>query len=108
MNLAPSGRDVASAHSLTEDWQVLGAEIGAAPMLEGDGEGETGGLMLRIKGTEGIPQAKFDDGLSMEALIEVYKGRMDELKKVVELGGIDVGMMEEGVNEGGRRDDEKG
>jgi hypothetical protein len=96
VTLSEDGRSVATAHSLTSDWQVLGADITAAPTLHGDDlEGETGGLMLRVSGTEGIPAdvpgngpggAADEDVVSLEAAVERYRERMEELRRVVEAG----------------------
>jgi hypothetical protein len=58
-------------------------------------EGETGGLMLRVSGTEGIPAdlpgtgpggAVDEDAVSLEAAVERYRERMEELRRVVEAG----------------------
>ncbi|MCJ1414780.1 hypothetical protein MMC32_001108 [Xylographa parallela] len=84
LDLAASGMAVESVHSLTGDWQVLSAEIGKAPTLEGGG-GE-GGLMLRIEGTEG-PKGEGVEGLGLEGLVETFGRRMGELRRVVEGGG---------------------
>ncbi|MCJ1379924.1 hypothetical protein MMC17_003027 [Xylographa soralifera] len=84
LNLAASGTAVESVYSLTGDWQVLSAEIGQAPTLEGGGA--EGGLMLRIKGTEG-PKAEGIEGLGLEGLVETFGRRMGELRRVVEGGG---------------------
>ncbi|MCJ1286001.1 hypothetical protein MMC26_005343 [Xylographa opegraphella] len=85
LNLAASGTAVESVHSLTGDWQVLSAEIGKAPTLEGGGGGE-GGLILRIEGTEGL-KAEEVEGLGLEGLVETFGRRMGELRRVVEGGG---------------------
>ena len=84
ITLTPDGRGVAAAHSLTPDWQVLGADVAAAPTLEGE-EGETGGLMLRIQGTAGV-EAREAEAASLEAAVERYRERMEELRKVVAMG----------------------
>ncbi|MCJ1322540.1 hypothetical protein MMC15_007889 [Xylographa vitiligo] len=86
LDLAASGTTVESVHSLTGDWQVLSAEIGKAPTLEG-GVGE-GGLMLRIEGTEGPKVEGIEGlGLGLEGLVETFGRRMGELRRVVEGGG---------------------
>ena len=73
---------------MTPDWQVLNAEVTPAPMLEGGEEGETGGLMLKIEGTEGVSlQSTAEESeVGMEGLVEIFKGRMEELRRVVEKG----------------------
>jgi len=69
---------------LTGDWQVLSAEMGKAPTLEGGGE--EGGLMLRIVGTEG-PKGDGLEGTGLEGLVETFGRRMGELRRVVEGSG---------------------
>lgn len=98
VTLAPDGRSVASAHSLTSDWQILAAGVTAAPTL--DGNASEGGLMLRISGTEGFndhcasdsktvrPEQLKDGRLSMEAAVELYRERMDELRKIAAAGAV--------------------
>ena len=96
VTLDATGRAVAAAHSLTPDWQVLGAAIGPAPMLEGGGGGGgEGGLMLKIEGTEGWatrqegtgdPEGageEEDEEERLEGLIEDYAARMEEMQKVL-------------------------
>ncbi|MCJ1390646.1 hypothetical protein MMC18_003507 [Xylographa bjoerkii] len=84
LNLAPSGTAVESVYSLTGDWQVLSAEIGKAPTL--DGGGGEGGLMLSIEGTEG-PKGAGVEEMGLEGLVEIFGRRMGELKRIVEGGG---------------------
>lgn len=83
MDLDASGTAVASAHSLTGDWQVLRAEIGKAPTLEGGGAKV--GQMLRIEGTEGIRRPE-GEGVGLEGLVEAFGKRLGELRRVVEGG----------------------
>ena len=79
------------------DWQVLSAEVGAAPTWDdgvawdgGEEEGKGKGLMLRIEGTRGT-DADVDVGedgvVDMEGLMEGFGKRMEELRRVVEKGG---------------------
>ncbi|MCJ1471957.1 hypothetical protein MMC13_000600 [Lambiella insularis] len=84
VDLNASGTAVESAHSLTGDWQVLSAEIGKAPTLEGGG-GE-GGQMLRVTGTEGMRVGE-GEGVGLEGLVEAFGKRLDELRRVVD-GGV--------------------
>lgn len=83
VTLGENGRSVASAQSLTGDWQVLGAEVSAAPMLEGE-EGETGGLMLRIQGTSGVGEDGGGAEGDVEGAVERFRERMTELRRVVD------------------------
>ncbi|PUU72772.1 hypothetical protein B9Z19DRAFT_1096603, partial [Tuber borchii] len=54
------GESVAAAHSLSDDWQVVGTDVGIAPQwMAGDEDGGSagasgsgGGVMLTIRGSE--------------------------------------------------------
>ena len=111
VTLDATGRAVEAAHSLTPDWQVLGAEVGPAPMLEGGG---AGGLMLKIEGTEGWgaerkgkgdlegagEEEEEEEEDRLEALVEDYTARMEELQKILgKAEGLEV-MEEEPPDEG--------
>ncbi|CAD6447664.1 bbb4e9e1-b153-4d01-aac4-26afe03c7239 [Sclerotinia trifoliorum] len=69
IDMNETGDRVVRAQSLSDKWQVMGCEIGKAPIWESAGEegGENkekeGGLMLRIDGV-GIPILKEDKDLS--------------------------------------------
>ena len=75
---------------MTPDWQILNAEIGAAPTWDGGGEaagGEGGaGFMLRVEGTEGTKRLGREEveKSGMEGLMEAFGRGMDELRRVVE------------------------
>jgi hypothetical protein len=86
VNINESGETVRQAYSLTGDWQVLTAEVGKAPTREGE---ESGGMMLRVEGTEGVKVeeagAVGEEGL--ERLVSVFERRLAEMKRVLE-GGV--------------------
>lgn len=94
VDVGPSGDTIVSARSLTADWQALGAEVSNAPTWEAASEGstKTGGLMLKIEGTEGLGSDR--DGVEgedlneqgMAELVELFEKRMALLRKVVEGG----------------------
>ncbi|KAH0848043.1 hypothetical protein AYO21_03594 [Fonsecaea monophora] len=99
--------EVTSAHSLSAEWQVLRTSISAAPTI-GDGPSEDGeGLMLRIEGRGNTPgdlgggkekdKATGDrdrdaererERESMEEMIERFQRRLDDIRMVIEAGGI--------------------
>ncbi|KAI9785565.1 MAG: hypothetical protein M1816_000376 [Peltula sp. TS41687] len=104
VDVSPSGDSIVSARSLTADWQALGAEVSKAPTWEAasaaEGAAKTGGLMLRIEGTEGFGFDGDRDGLEgedgmgigngnergMAELVDLFEKRMVLLRKVVESG----------------------
>ena len=67
VDMAADGESVVAAHSLSEDWQVVGVNVSSAPQwMANDDEGAAsggvaagggGGLMLTIQGTEGGSKA---------------------------------------------------
>ncbi|QSZ36429.1 hypothetical protein DSL72_006306 [Monilinia vaccinii-corymbosi] len=69
IDMNETGDRVVKAQSLSDKWQIMGCEIGKAPIWEssgGEGEGNKekgGGMMLRIDGV-GIPIVKEDTALS--------------------------------------------
>ncbi|KAL2010844.1 hypothetical protein VTN00DRAFT_3562 [Thermoascus crustaceus] len=85
---------ITSAHSLTPSWQVLDTQLTPAPTFEnsttnGEHPG-SGSLMLKIKGTAGLPRDKIvrdRDGQTLEEMMEQFERRMDELRRVIEVGG---------------------
>jgi hypothetical protein len=92
VDLAPDGRSVASAHSLSGEWQVLNATIDPAPTLEGsEAAGGEGAMMLKIGGRGTLARVKGNgagaaEGVGLEGLIDTFRERMEELKRVVERG----------------------
>jgi hypothetical protein len=83
VDMATDGESVVAAHSLSEDWQVVGVNVSSAPQwMANDDEGAAssgaaaggGGLMLTIQGTEGGSQAaKKTDNLY--ELAEIFNER---------------------------------
>ncbi|OAP62143.1 hypothetical protein AYL99_04346 [Fonsecaea erecta] len=109
--------EVTAAHSLSAEWQVLRTSISAAPTI-GDGvpseEGE--GLMLRIEGRGNTPsdlaaaggarekekavaaagsgdaeREREKERESMEEMIDRFQRRLDDIRMVIEAGGISGG-----------------
>lgn len=96
-----TGTRVLSAQSMSPDWAVVGAEVGAAPTWDGGG-GEAGGMMLRIEGVEVVGGGEGDDGglgdvgntgdeegeqvKRLEELVRLYERQMGELRRVVLAG----------------------
>ncbi|ESZ93144.1 hypothetical protein SBOR_6471 [Sclerotinia borealis F-4128] len=108
IDMNETGDRVVRAQSLSDKWQIMGCEIGKAPIWEGEGNEEKGGgLMLRIEGVM-IPILKEDTNLSgsrekgkgkenddgneeieeldMEKLLEGFDKKMNVLRKVI--GGV--------------------
>lgn len=60
VDMKADGESVAAAHSLSDDWQVVGTDVGIAPQwMAGDEDGGSagasgsgGGVMLTIRGSE--------------------------------------------------------
>lgn len=100
---ATHGYQIASAHSLTPDWQVLNTSLSLAPTFDtpqmtNDPDADpnassSGALMLRIEGTAGFPRdvttGKDRDAQSqtLEEMMEQFEKRMSELRRVIEAGG---------------------
>ncbi|PYH43637.1 uncharacterized protein BP01DRAFT_358362 [Aspergillus saccharolyticus JOP 1030-1] len=97
---------VASAHSLSPAWQVLDAQLGPAPTFENNsntsdnasspqGHAANGGLMLKIRGTAGLPISNLlgkdrDKGRGcqrLEEMMDQFAKRLAELRLVIEAGG---------------------
>ncbi|KAL2001413.1 hypothetical protein VTN02DRAFT_1794 [Thermoascus thermophilus] len=85
---------ITSAHSLTPSWQVLDTQLTPAPTFDNNTtNGEhpgSGSLMLKIKGTAGLPRDRIvrdRDGQTLEEMMEQFEKRMDELRRVIEAGG---------------------
>ncbi|PYH86854.1 hypothetical protein BO82DRAFT_428204 [Aspergillus uvarum CBS 121591] len=107
---APDGGDdksmvVTSAHSLSPAWQVLHTQLGPAPTFEnntnntpsqGQGQSVNGGLMLKIRGTAGLPinnllgkdhRDKERGCQRLEEMMDQFAKRLTELRLVIEAGG---------------------
>lgn len=124
IDMNETGDRVVRAQSLSDKWQVMGCEIGKAPIFEsveeegGEKKEKGGGLMLRIDGV-GIPVHKGDKELSgsrekgkgketnemnekeianldLDKILEGFDKRMDILRKVI--GGVGWDMGEMGLN----------
>jgi hypothetical protein len=96
---------VTSAHSLTPDWQVLSTQLSPAPTFDTpnnapSGEPSThppnGALMLHIEGTTGLPRYvpsrenkdALNWSLTLEDTTDQFEKRMNELRRVIEAGGL--------------------
>ncbi|KAF7960335.1 hypothetical protein EAE96_000020 [Botrytis aclada] len=124
IDMNETGDRVVRAQSLSNKWQVIGCEIGKAPIFEsvseegGEKKEKGGGLMLRIDGV-GIPVHKGDKELSgsrekgkgketndmnekeignldLDKILEGFDKRMDILRKVI--GGVGWDLGEMGLN----------
>ncbi|GIK04280.1 hypothetical protein Aspvir_008359 [Aspergillus viridinutans] len=88
--------NVVSAHSLTPAWQVLSTQVVPAPTFDNSASGEQpsiGGLMLKIRGTSGLPVTMFgkdrDNGggsQRLEDMMEQFGKRLGELRQVIDAG----------------------
>ncbi|PKX90391.1 uncharacterized protein P174DRAFT_296554 [Aspergillus novofumigatus IBT 16806] len=88
--------NVVSAHSLTPAWQVLSTQVVPAPTFENNASGEQpsiGGLMLKIRGTSGLPvtmvgkdRDKERGSQRLEDMMEQFGKRLGELRQVIEAG----------------------
>ncbi|GAQ05508.1 hypothetical protein ALT_2829 [Aspergillus lentulus] len=88
--------NVVSAHSLTPAWQVLSTQVVPAPTFENNASGEQpsmGGLMLKIRGTSGLPVTMFGKDRDkergsqrLEDMMEQFGKRLGELRQVIEAG----------------------
>ncbi|KAF7176153.1 hypothetical protein CNMCM7691_001629 [Aspergillus felis] len=88
--------NVVSAHSLTPAWQVLSTQVVPAPTFDNNASGEqpsTGGLMLKIRGTSGLPVTTFGKDRDkergsqrLEDMMEQFGKRLGELRQVIEAG----------------------
>ena len=101
IDMNETGDRVVGAQSLSDKWQVMGCEIGKAPIFESVGEegGEKkekgGGLMLRIDGV-GIPVHKGDKKLSGSR--EKGKGKESNEMNEKEIGDLDLDKILEGFD----------
>ena len=105
LDLDSSGTKVLNSQSMSPDWAVIGADVGAAPTWEGGAdtqEGEGRGMMLKIEGMDAAAEAEQKQGgrdKELEELVKDYERRMEELRRVVGTGfGDGIGEVE-GKNE---------
>lgn len=112
LDVASDGRTIASAQSLGSSWQISNTVVSQAPSWTDAGPDQAlGGLMLRVKGTEGYRKSKDQDEkksqqdvvAGMEAVIGVYEDRLAQLEKFVKR---DLPEEEEG-NQGGETKDQE-
>ncbi|KAJ5177311.1 uncharacterized protein N7500_000010 [Penicillium coprophilum] len=79
---------VTAAQSFSPTWQVLRTEVMPAPTFENSNPGESlgHGLMLKIRGTGGLP-IEVDDkekGRTLEEMMDQFAKRMSELQVVID------------------------
>ncbi|RDK42497.1 hypothetical protein M752DRAFT_251638 [Aspergillus phoenicis ATCC 13157] len=85
---------VTSAHSLSPAWQVLNTQLVSAPTFENNnssgGQPPNGSLMLKIKGTAGLPMnmpGKDKDrersSQRLEDMMDQFAKRLSELRQVI-------------------------
>jgi len=90
--VAPQFR-VTSAKSFSPSWQVLSSEMVAAPTFE-SGNGNPGGgghgLMLKIRGTGGLPgEFGRETGVQrLEDMMDQFAKRMQELQIIIDAAGV--------------------
>jgi hypothetical protein len=81
---------VGRAQSLSSSWQVLHATISAAPTIGDNNSSDEGeGLMLRIEGRGNTPPymvAQEKERESLEAMIERFQRRLEDVRLVMEGG----------------------
>jgi hypothetical protein len=82
---------VTAAQSFSSTWQVLNTEIVPAPTFENSNPGESPGhgLMLKIRGTAGLPDQRGKDGegkggQKLEEMMDQFAKRMSELQVVID------------------------
>lgn len=78
---------VTAAQSFSSAWQVLNTEVAPAPTFENSNPGDSPGhgLMLKIRGTAGLPDEKGRDGVqSLEEMMDQFAKRMSELQVVID------------------------
>lgn len=81
---------VTAAQSFSSTWQVLNTEIVPAPTFENSNPGESPahGLMLKIRGTAGLPDQNGKDGEGrgqrLEEMMDQFAKRMSELQAVID------------------------
>lgn len=122
IDIAPDGRSVRAAHSLSPEWAVTATSITRAATLDGntgdttEEEGRGGGMMLRIEGTEGggsVVEGRGGDGGGVdgkgpEEMLEEARRRggglvkgMEELRREIERGMEVLERVVGGIEEGG-------
>ncbi|CAG8894163.1 unnamed protein product [Penicillium egyptiacum] len=79
---------VTAAQSFSSTWQVLNTEVVPAPTFENSNPGESPGhgLMLKIRGTGGLPikvSGKDKEG-TLEEMMDQFARRMSELQVVID------------------------
>lgn len=105
-----TGFDVASAHSLSSEWQVTNTTITHAPTIDGAAADAEDGLMLKIEGRGGTPpdennrakdKDKEKEKESLEDLVEVFQKRLADIKRTMEAAGDvgDIGRLEQHLAE---------
>jgi hypothetical protein len=82
---------VTATQSFSSIWQVLNTEVAPAPTFENSNPGELPGhgLMLKIRGTAGLPEKKGADeegrgGQRLEDMMDQFAKRMSELQVVID------------------------
>ncbi|OQE35121.1 hypothetical protein PENCOP_c014G02801 [Penicillium coprophilum] len=79
---------VTAAQSFSSTWQVLRTEVMPAPTFENSNPGESlgHGLMLKIRGTGGLPIEVDDEekGRTLEEMMDQFAKRMSELQVVID------------------------
>jgi len=103
-----NGDGIEKVLSLSDRWQVLGAEVGNAPTLQdgGDERGAGGGLMVRVRGV-GVDGFQEEEGAGGEDEGELEEGLMRRFEKGLGvLGGV-VGLQEQQEREERERQEEQ-
>ncbi|EKV11706.1 Anaphase-promoting complex subunit 11 [Penicillium digitatum] len=79
---------VTAAQSFSSTWQVLHTEVVSAPTFENSNPGELPGhgLMLKIRGTDGLPikVGGMEKGSTLEEMMDQFAKRMSELQVVID------------------------
>ncbi|KAJ5496191.1 hypothetical protein N7463_008178 [Penicillium fimorum] len=79
---------VTAAQSFSSTWQVLHTEVMPAPTFENSNPGESlgHGLMLKIRGTDGLPieVGGKEKGRTLEEMMDQFAKRMSELQVVID------------------------
>jgi len=89
-----SSYEVTSAHSLSSEWQVLRTNITTAPTFNAEAPDVEDGLMLKIEGRGNTPpdaeseKNRIDkEKESLEAMVERFQKRLDDIRRTMEAGG---------------------